>query len=301
MLMSLLLPMKPLNHLLLPVLAGLALASSASATVLRPAWAPGFEYTVSHSNKLNSSIELLGESIDQEVTLSRIVTLNVSFDEKAGEKRIEVSTASYQASVSVLGNDLSFDSEKDGGEANPLILAVIGNLLAPFTIVVDANETILRIDGTEGGGGLSDVTSSIAAQQARDIMAASLTQGFPLEPANLGAKWDFSAELPATKDGKASIEVDFTYAENQMIKGSETAKVTFTGTLGGSFHSAREKTSVTLKDGRYSGHVLVDVENRTTQLAVSTLKGTVSGGKVDLPLTLETTSKLLSLKKSASK
>ncbi len=283
------------------VLAFAAVTSSAAEKLsLRPRWDVGKTYVQEYITDMSISLPALGGMQEQKTSISQTISIVVTNGKQAGQKEAKVTFVGIKANLSTMGVPMSYDST-DPAKSPPFLQQTFGAMMGKdFTIVFDAQDKLVSIQGVEGitGTPLGQVAAPNASQMA-DAFRKSLELGLPEQSVAEGETWKKEDKLEMPPLGAILLNMNGKYVGKNTKEGRSEAKVQLDGKLA-SAGPTNPTALVGVQDGStVSGEVFFDIERRL--VASSTLntdmKVSISGKDANIRQTV--VMKTVSVKETA--
>lgn len=195
----------------------LAVAGSLQAQTVSPAVQPGQKYKVESSVKMNSSAEVMGQTMATEFDVKTTTQYEVKAAGQDGAQLVSTLTG-MKIIGSSMGQEYNYDSEKKDN-SGPIAEIVSPRLNKPRNITMDAKGLITKQDEIDGGGlmmGLSDANSN-----STDLFIPALS-GRTLKVG------DSFVDVSSTKKEKYSSRDSGTYTITAIDNG--VASISYSGT-----------------------------------------------------------------------
>lgn len=262
--------MKKIQLLLLAFLTGgLAMAQSPTLKLQK---GDTYEVTSVMDNKTNTNIQ--GQ--EMESTINSTTTYKVGVTDRQSDKYILSNALTHmKMNMSQMGQDLSFDSDKEGDLSGPL-----GASFAPFMnkaqqIVIDHSGKIIKDSAEEKS---TDVASMGLRQMENSGFGTQLA--FEPLPENLkvGQTWESSSE-----DGGVTKTTHYSV---KAISGG-LATLDINGTIKSEVKMSNQGMDITTNtEGQFTGEETVDIKTGVLVSSTSKIKntGTVSAGGQEFPI-----------------
>jgi len=239
----------------------------------------GAQYQVENKIESSSNTEVQGQSMESKINITTNYLVNVK-DQKGSNYNLTNTVTHLLTSISMMGQDINFDSDKKEDLDGEMGSAVKDYLNVPKNVVMDNTGKIVSTDDT-------DAASSAVANQlnlAATGFGAQLTfLALPKNP-KVGDKWTES-----TNDNGIKRTNNYTI---KSIDGN-IVTVAFEGTADTDSKMENMGMEMTTKtSGKFSGEDKVDKKTGVVQSNTSTgeASGTVSAMGQDFPITTKITS-----------
>jgi hypothetical protein len=238
----------------------------------------GQKYQVDNKLETTSSTDVQGQTMESKANISSSYNIEVK-DKKADTYQLSNTLTHMQMSMSMMGNDITFDSDKKEDMDGEIGSGLKEYLNQPKDVVLDNTGKVI-----------SDISDSSASDIAKQLNLSSTGYGaqmtFLALPKNLkvGSSWSDSSDENGIKR-----------TTNYTVKSLDgnIATIAFSGTVSTDATMERQGMEISTKTtGKFSGEEKVNSKTGVIQSTTSTGEstGTVNAMGQEFPMSTKVTS-----------
>jgi hypothetical protein len=238
----------------------------------------GQKYQVDNKLETTSSTDVQGQTMESKANISSSYNIEVK-DKKADTYQLSNTLTHMQMSMSMMGNDITFDSDKKEDMDGEIGSGLKEYLNQPKDVVLDNTGKVI-----------SDISDSSASDIAKQLNLSATGYGaqmtFLALPKNLkvGSSWSDSSDENGIKR-----------TTNYIVKSLDgnIATIAFSGTVSTDATMERQGMEISTKTtGKFSGEEKVNSKTGVIQSTTSTGEstGTVNAMGQEFPMSTKVTS-----------
>lgn len=267
--------MKSIQLLVAAFLTG-SVAMAQQAPTLQLKTGESFVVTSVMDNKTVTNIQ--GQDMESSINSTTTYQLEVK-DDQTNKYTLSNTLTHMKMSVSQMGQEMAFDSDKEEDLSGPLGAAFADYINKPQKVQIDYNGNILKDDKAE------EKTPDASAMGLKQLENSGFGTQFAFEPLpknlKVGDTWDRTSE-----------EEGITRKTHYSVKSinGDLATISLNGTMSSEIKMTNQGMDITTKtDGQISGEEIVNVKSGIIESSTSNVKsaGTVNAAGQEFPVDTE--------------
>jgi hypothetical protein len=242
----------------------------------------GNKYEVSTKTQVNSTFNVMGQDMENNVDNTTIQTVEVK-DTRGNETDLISITTKLLANMQAMGQDMSYDSDKkdNSGPLSETMDKIIGKIK---NITIDASGRIIKEDKDD----TETAFGSMSGNETGNGIAL-LQQAFIGKEMKIGASWSDSVVNNSDKMTSTTVGI---YTISSVNKETQTATIVFAGkqTSSGTIEQMGQEMAMTTSS-KVDSQFEVDINTGLIRQSSSTSNGssTIDAAGMSIPVTIKST------------